>query len=161
MKASQLSLSTDYPAFPEFHDYETPLESLDARVLLILQQIRYALGQPIYPSPARGAWVRLTGDTASRHYAVGRLSDAGDIFPERGYLMQCWLVAQEMKDIGGLGIYADTHGPDGGLWPMLHFDLRPGRRVFWARDGDYFYLPQNRVDFWRVIKEIVRIEESI
>lgn len=159
MKASHLSLSDDYPAFPEFADYETPLECLDARVLTTLQQIRYVLGQPIYPSPVRGAWVRLTGPATSRHYAVGRLSDAGDIFPERGYIMQCWLAAQEMKQVGGLGLYTDTHGPDGGPWPMMHFDLRPGRRLFWVREnGNYHYLKQDSTAFWGGIQSLINMD---
>lgn len=159
MKASQLDLSNDFPHFPELIDYEIPLDLLDARVVVVLQQIRYSLDQPIYPSPLKRAWARTDKKSSnSQHYAVNRLSKAGDIFPERGYLMNCWLAAQQQKDIKGLGLYSDTNGPDGKNWPMLHYDLRnSGRRIFWVRENKKYYtLGADDFNFWRVINDLIK-----
>lgn len=105
------------------------LEHLDPALIGQLDELRQRLGRPIYPSPLAGAWARFDGSTTSRHYAVGRLSDAGDIFPA-GDVREAWLIAQDLP-FGGIGIYFDTlyqNRP----WPMLHLDLRPNR-VLWAR----------------------------
>lgn len=157
MKASHLKLSDDFQHFPELIDYDIPLELIDSRVITTLQAMRLALGQAIYPSPLKDAWARLDGSTTSQHYAVGRLSKAGDIFPERGYLMVCWLIAQQQRDVKGLGLYTDTNGLDGGPWPMLHFDLRnSGKRVFWVREsGTYYTLGSEDADFWRVVRALI------
>ena len=160
MKASHLTLNSDFPHFPELIDYDIPLELIDSRVITTLQQMRYALGHPIHPSPLRDAWARLDGKPTSQHYAVGRLSKAGDIFPARGRLMACWLVAQQITDVRGLGLYSDTNGPDGDPWPMMHFDLRNVKRVFWVREGgQYFTLNgvEDR-DFWRVVRQLIRLD---
>jgi hypothetical protein len=90
---------------------------------------------------------------------VGRLSDAGDIFPVRGGLLKCWLRAQEISEINGLGLYCDTKGPDGRAWPMMHFDLRPAPRMFWVRiDSVYFNWFRSPVSFWRTFKYIINTE---
>ncbi len=160
-KASYLIHTRDYPDFPEFLDYEIPLELMDARVILLLQAARSRLCRPVYPSPVRGGWARLNGSVTSRHYAVGRLSDAGDIFPERGSLMHCWLIFQQMEQVGGLGLYADTRGIDGGRWPMLHFDLRPVRqRVFWIKSGGNYHTMGQSAQFWPMLREIIKIDEG-
>lgn len=94
-----------------------------------LDELRERLGRPVYPSPLAGGWVRFDGSPTSRHYAIDRRSDAGDVFPE-GDIRDAWLIAQALP-FGGIGVYFDTyyqHRP----WPMLHLDLRP-ERVLWAR----------------------------
>jgi hypothetical protein len=140
-------------------DYDIPLELIDSRVISTMQAVRYVFGRPIYPSPLRRGWARLDGSKTSRHYAINRLSDAGDVFPDRGYLMHCWLVFQQMKQVGGLGFYLDTRGPDGDFWPMLHFDLRPGRRIFWARqNGTYMSLGANASEFWQAAGRAIDLD---
>jgi hypothetical protein len=158
MKASQLSLSRDYPFFPELIDYEIPLECIDSRVITTLQSVRYVLQQPIYPSPNIQGWVRLDPkQSTSRHYAGNRLSDAGDIFPEKGYCVECWIRMQQMKQVGGFGLYLDTRGIDGTYWPMLHFDLRPGTRIFWIRKNKkYLYMHYNSLKFWQLLSELIK-----
>jgi len=162
MKASNLILSKDFPHFPELIDYDIPLELLDARVVTTLQKIRYVFGRAMHPTPDKEGWARLDGSKTSQHYAVGRLSKAGDFFPERGYMMECWLVAQQIKDVMGIGLYLDTKGIDGAEWPMMHYDLRnSGKRVFWARDkGEYYTLGLDDEGFWQCINKLIEKDKE-
>ena len=159
MKASELD-PIRYPNFPEFARFGIPLDLVDAAVVLILQRLRELSEIPITPSPVHGGWARTTGSSESRHYAVGRLADAGDVFPARGRLLECWVRAQEMWRIGALGLYSDTNGPDGKPWCMMHFDLRKvSRRVFWVREeGVYYYLHRNPKRYWEAFANIQQRE---
>ena len=155
MPASELDLSKVCPDFPEFTRYGIPLELVSAELLVVLQRLRGLSGAPIIPSPDPRGWARLDGPATSRHYAVGRLSDAGDVFPARSWLREVWACAMDIREVGGLGVYACTRGPDGASWPMLHLDLRPRYgepRVLWARDvrGAYWYRSSSPREFWRV-----------
>lgn len=161
MKASWLGPQS-YQSFPEFAEYGIPLELVSASLLVTLQSVRDKTGIPITPSPLSDGWVRTSGSETSRHYAVNRLSDAGDIFPAKGRCLELWARLLETSNIGAIGLYADTNGPDGSPWPMIHFDLRDARqKVLWGRDGEYFYLPQDRVEFWRVVDKILKFEEGV
>jgi len=157
--ASSLDFKQNYPSFPEFARHGIPLNLVSAELILCLQQIRDKTGIPIYPSPLPSAWARTDGSQTSRHYAVNRLSDAGDVFPDRGRFLELYLHLQQVSDIGGIGIYADTNGPDGEPWPMIHFDLRPvNLRVFWARDGKYCSLAKDPAGYARVLAKIIEME---
>lgn len=161
MRASELHKS-EYKDFPEFEKYGIPLQYIDAALISLLQQIRTRTGIPIIPSPVREGWVRFDGSKTSRHYASNRLSDAGDIFPQRERVTELWLRMQAVKRIGAIGLYADTKGPDGKPWPMIHFDLRETKdKILWARDGNYYYLPQNREEFWRTLVKIIKMEGGV
>jgi len=158
MRASELSFKRDYPSFPEFAQYELPLHLVNAEVVSVLQRLRDMSGIPITPSPVPEGWARTSGSVGSRHYAVGRLSDAGDVFPARGRLLECWIRAQQIQEIGGLGLYIDTNGPDGLPWPMMHLDLRQtATRTFWIRTEKiaYHYLHSSPVTFWRMFKHTI------
>jgi hypothetical protein len=155
MKASELKQS-NYPNFPEFKKWGIDLSNVDAALILALQSIRTTYGIPITPSPLQDAWSRTTGSKTSRHYAVGRLSDAGDVFPEREKILDLWLQVQELDYIGGIGLYVDTKGPDGKPWPMMHIDLRPNR-LLWTSDvvykeRKYYYFKQDY--FWEIVGRI-------
>jgi len=161
MKASELDPQT-YHNFPEFAEYGIPLELVSASLLVTLQGIRDKTGIPITPSPVHDGWARTDGSKTSRHYAVGRLSDAGDVFAARGRGLDLWLRLIETSNIGAIGLYADTNGPDGSPWLMIHLDLRSARqKVLWVRDERYVYFHQDRVDFWRVVSEIIKFEEGV
>jgi hypothetical protein len=161
-KASELIREIDYPNFPEFARFQIPLDLIAAKLVCELQLLRKAAGIPITPSPVVAGWARTDGSTKSRHYAVGRLSDAGDIFPARGRVLDCWVTAQGREAWQGLGLYADTTGPDGRPWPMMHLDLRSGPRLFWVRENkkDYYYLHSDPKNFWRVVRRITEIEHG-
>lgn len=159
MNASQLQRDKHYPNFPEFERYNTPLHLLDCNLILTLQSLRERSQILIWPSPNPEGWARLVGNVKSRHYAVDRLSDAGDVFPKRGRAMELWVIAQQYERIGGLGLYSNTTGPDGYPWVMMHFDLRPSARTFWVREnGRYWYLHSEPREFWRGIDRIINIE---
>lgn len=160
MRASKLNHKQDYPSFPEFIENDINLNRVNAALIVTLQSLRDKTGIPIYPSPVPGAWARTDGSETSRHYAVGRLSDAGDIFPERGRYLELLFRVQQLPNIGGIGIYADTNGLDGHPWPMMHIDMRQyDLRVLWARDGDYHTLNSDPVGFARVLQKIIEMED--
>lgn len=115
------------------------LHRMQPALIVQLDALRERLGQPIHPSPLPDGWARTTGSTTSRHYAVNRLSDAGDVFPE-GDIRDAWLAACGIRAFGGIGVYFDTHFR-GRPWPMLHVDLRPGERIMWARIGGRYVYP--------------------
>lgn len=155
MKASELK-QNDYPNFPEFKKWGIDLSDVDAALITTLQSIRTTYGIPITPSPLQEAWSRKKGSIKSRHYAVGRLSDAGDIFPQRERVLDLWLQIQQWGQIGGIGLYVDTKGIDGNPWPMMHIDLRPNR-LLWTSDivyGErkYYYFKQDY--FWEIVGRI-------
>ena len=129
----------------EFPPGELPLA--DQRILSALDAYRGLLGRTIVPSPIKGALARPDASAkGSRHYAIGRQSDAVDCFPS-GNVVDAWRVAVMSGLFGGIGYYLDTM-----LGPMLHLDLRP-ERLWWARiKGEYYYPIQaglNRETFFR------------
>lgn len=125
----------DWSSIPNFSESEfdhVDLERLDESFVIELQNFRDLLSRRIYPSPVDGAFVRLDGSKTSRHYAVGRLSDAGDVFPEC-HIAEAFLCALRTR-FGGIGIYLDTTFK-GRAWPMLHLDLRPvEKQAVWIRE---------------------------
>jgi len=167
LSAASLSRKLDYPDFPEFAQYGIEMSFLSKSLIYTLQSIRSSSQIPIIPSPVEGGWYRHDGNEDSRHYVgpkecIVRLSDAGDVFAARGRVLECWLRFQESKSVRGLGVYSDTNGPDGKLWPMIHFDLRPSSsRLFWARENreDYHYLHSDPGNFFRVIGKIIEMEK--
>ena len=155
MDAASLNFEKDYPSFPEFARYGIDLSLTHADVVLTLQAIRTAGGFAVYPGPHQSNWGRSYGSETSRHYAIDRLSDAGDVFPARGHALDFWLIAQEFLKVGALGLYLDTRGIDGQPWVMVHFDLREyDRRVMWIRDGDYVYLHNDPKAFWARLSRV-------
>lgn len=114
----------------------TPM--LDARVVLAADDLRALLGVPLIVSHVDGAVVRTYGDSSSRHYAVGRLSDALDLFSPQASLDRVFELAASVPAIGGVGLYPHT-SPH----PLVHVDVRPrrfgGQLATWARDdaGQY------------------------
>jgi len=160
MKASELDPQV-YHSFPEFAQYNLPLELVNASLLITLQDIRDETGIPITPSPVHDGWARTDGSQASRHYAVGRLSDAGDVFAERGLGAKLFFKMIEVPNIGGLGIYVDTNGLDGNPQIMVHFDLRPHRsKTIWVRNHKYEYLNKNLNAFFDILKIAIDMEKG-
>ncbi|NCU32550.1 MAG: hypothetical protein EOM23_06380 [Candidatus Moranbacteria bacterium] len=156
MSAHELNSIRDYPSFPEFKNNGFDMSKIDKRLILKLQKKRNSTGIPIIPSPLREGWYRLSGSSASRHYAVNRASDAGDLFVKRGNIIDFWLECVKDNDIGGIGLYFDTTGPDGKPWIMMHIDLRPGKRAMWIRDeGKYYSINRDKKAFWNAFKKVI------
>ncbi len=162
MNAAELKQSIHYPNFPEFEQFGIDLSLTEADLILALQKVRNLSGIPITPSPLQGAWSRTSGSETSRHYAVNRKSDAGDVFPRRGRGTEVWLTAQQVPEINGFGLYLDKRGTDGKPWIMFHLDLRTRPRRFWVTDklGNYWTLLNNPVQFKRTLAEILTIDLS-
>jgi hypothetical protein len=120
---------------------EDPDKHADPDTIFCLQKIRETHGEPIYPSPAKGALARFDiSAEKSQHYAVNRKSTAIDIFPE-GYPIKFLTLLFSVPGINGIGLYRDTFGPDGTKWPMFHIDTRPTglnmfEPVFWIAIKD-------------------------
>ena len=113
----------------EFPD--NPDENASPKLIKTLDTWREQLAFRVDPSPVPGGLARFEGDRESRHYAVGRQSDAVDVFPSC-HIRYAWLSAVRSKLWGGIGVYFDTQF-EGRSQPMLHLDLRPGPTVFWYR----------------------------
>ncbi len=133
LPASQLLW--DKKTIPNFSRSEfshTDLTLLDGAFILELQSFREKLGHSVFPSPHPDAFARLTGSYTSRHSAVDRLANAGDVFPDC-HIAEAFLTALRTS-FGGIGIYLDTEYK-GIEWPMLHLDLRPmNEQAIWIRE---------------------------
>lgn len=114
------------------------LEHTNWKVLFMLQRFRNEWNQPVYPSTVKGSWARFDGSKTSRHYAIDRLSTAGDLFPS-GNVFEAWMLLQQLP-IGGLGIYFDTNRIAIQPGPMIHIDMREARLLWCRIGGEYFYL---------------------
>lgn len=141
---------------PHFSPSEFPdgaIHYMDPRYAARLAMYRAELGAPIVPSPLPAAWFRLDGSADSRHYALGRLSDAGDIFPLGCNIARAVMLAA--RHFGGVGVYLDTW-LNGRVRRMLHTDCRP-EQVLWARmDGEYIYAHREPERYFALLMEVSR-----
>lgn len=154
MKASDL-FKGEYSFFPELSKFD--LSKMDAEFILTLQHFRINYKIPMTPSPLERAWYREEPeDKYSRHYAVDRLSDAGDLFPKLKKAYTCWNHAIRCGLFNGIGLYLDTHFHNK-PWPMLHLDTRPGDKVIWFRDEGVYYPYEDRENFQRLVKKFVEM----
>jgi hypothetical protein len=128
-----------------------PDKYISPQIVHNLEQFRRWYGSPIHPSPVERGLARFKDrDEGSRHYAVGRLSDALDWFPE-GSVQQAWLLAISCGLFGAVGIYTNTKFR-GRKWTMFHTDNRPGGvghsrthpLLWWRNEDGYFYLQYDR-----------------
>lgn len=130
---------------PEIDEFsEDPDKYADPKLIYAIDAFRAISSSPIHPSPATGALARFE-ETAkySRHYAIGRKSDAIDIFCEEP-IQNAYLKAITCGLFGGVGVYFDTRYK-GKPWPMLHLDLRPLKNstiTLWYRDISGYSYPK-------------------
>lgn len=155
MPASDLDFSlVDYFSRGEFPS--DVLKHVEADLVLGLSEYRKRLGKQVQPSSVVAGWYRQGGRKGSRHYAIERLSDAGDVFPQCD-IRDALLVAMGCDWWGGIGVYLDTNGNDGTPQPMLHLDSRE-ERVIWMRyQGRYIYplrSESEREEFWKRLSEV-------
>ena len=140
------------------HAGDSVLAHMSPAVIEALVDLRDALpaDHVINPSPVWQAHVRYSG--TSRHSlelgGSARHSDATDVFLAWRHVWLAWALAQRIQDIGGIGLYLDTH-LDGKSRPMLHIDTRP-ERLLWVRytiqgEPRYVYLHREPATFFSVI----------
>ena len=144
----------------DFYPGEFPplaLENTEARVLTTLQRFRTVWGRSVHPSRHPDGWARFKGSKTSRHYAVGRLSDAADFFPA-GNVFSAWLLAQEF--FSGVGIYFDTRRNALQPGPMLHGDMRTDQLLWCRVEGVYYYLTdtQGQMAFLNAMSDYLKTE---
>jgi hypothetical protein len=147
----------EYSNFPEMEGRD--LHRVDAQFVLDLQWFRNRTGIPMLLSPVQGALSRTDdGAVNSRHFAVNRLCDAGDFFPDPSQFFECWFAAIHCERFGGIGIYADTR-LNGKPRPLLHLDTRPKTGmvpIMWARDKGIYH-GVGSVGFYRILEKIKKM----
>jgi hypothetical protein len=136
-----------------FSPDEFPPGALDHMAHYFIVQIvlfRSRLGAPIMPSPIPEGWFRATGSPSSRHYAVGRQSDAGDIFPLHCDIRRAVMLA--VRFFSGVGFYLDTRPT-----VMLHVDMREDQTL-WCRvpGGVYIYAHREPDKYFKYLSEAGR-----
>lgn len=150
----------NWDRLPNFSPDEFPpgeIEFVSPIFLYTLQRVRDIYDAPIHPSTALGSFARfdITAQD-SRHYAVDRMADAGDIFPD-GSIHRFFVLA--LQHFKGVGVYFDTHRK-GRHAVMFHVDQRQ-KPAFWFREqGEYFYPitdldPQRRQDLQGRFRELM------
>lgn len=146
MRATEL----DWSKIQRFKPQEWPVGTLpmmNANVIEALNKWRNMLppSHAMNPSPLFEAHVRLSGK--SRHSVEGaRLSDATDVFIKPEHLWDAWLAAQQVPEIGGIGLYLDTKPTT-----MMHIDCRPVR-LLWVRvKGVYTYYHNDPIGFFKAL----------
>lgn len=152
-RASRL-YPNEYKNFPELQDLD--LTDMDARFILKLQRFREFSKIPMVPSPIQEGWTRYDdASKTSQHYAVKRLSTAGDLFPVHRRSIDCFLSAISFPGINGIGIYTDTQ-LNGKPHIMIHLDIRdlsPMGKAIWVRANGRYYF-KDSMYFWRVLYNI-------
>lgn len=153
MKASQIK---NWPR--EFKASDWPTGTLDQMGMEVLTDLVFPLrklsGVPMWPSAFARAHVRDSGNSMHSTKGGTRLSMATDMHVRNHQLlMQVFAVAQNMPQIGGIGLYFDTNTP------MFHVDPRPDRLV-WLRykEGDktvMLYRENNAVKFYKKLGELL------
>lgn len=128
----------------------------ESKLIMSLDEFREYIDSPIHPSPVKGSLVRLDPESSySRHYAVGRLSDAVDVFCDADPAV-VWHKAVSCGLWGGIGIYFDTTFQNKEHF-MFHLDCRPrpiDGPIIWARySGRYTKPMQHTTD----LKQIMRL----
>ncbi len=124
----------DFQITPDFNlrEYASPDTEevkIDARLVTIIQLIRYRMGCEVtvnsgYRTPEYNH--KVGGAIASLHLK----GLAVDVTPEDKNLVKLFKIAAEFEEVRGLGIYK-SH---------VHIDLRTTERVFWVRlKGNYKY----------------------
>ena len=113
------------------------LKNMSADFMEQLFAFRKRLNAALIPSPLQEGWVRMDGSPGSQHYAVGRLSTAGDVFLAEGADAR-YAFTLACQFFNGVGIYYDTH-INGKPRIMLHLDTREVPTVWCRHQGEYLY----------------------
>ena len=136
------------------------LEQMDAHLFIdCIFPLRKKSGVPMSPSPILAAHIR-NDDSGSQHNTHNgeRLSTATDIqvsSVER--MIKLMNHAESIPEIGGIGIYFDTHKP------TIHIDSRKGRLVWLAYKENgkrvYLYRERDYLLFYKKLGELLKCSE--
>lgn len=116
------------------------LKLLDRGLLELADHVRISLKSVMIPSPAKGAFARTTGSKRSKHYAVGRLSTAGDFFIPSLSVEEIFVKMSMMEGLDGVGIgFYTNKSLYGNNVPMIHLDIRESKLIWFEdKSGRYF-----------------------
>jgi hypothetical protein len=140
------------------------IEKVSFDLVVTLDKFRELLGHPVYISPAEGA-VYAPG-TGHAKNSVHYLGLAADIFPKSS-LLQAFIIANQIPEIGGIGVYPYWKWEAKKLYGGLHLDIRKydKRRSLWWRDkkGNYrgFFTEEDTKDFFDAMYELNEIFRSL
>ena len=135
-------------------EFNVDFNLVNPKLIYTLDTFRELYGKRIYPSPVDGAIARTYGSRSSRHYAIGRKSDAIDLFME-GDIREMFILPLLSKLWGGVGIYFDTFYKDR-PWPMVHLDLRSGNlTTYWYRKKGEYYYPKSDFNARKDLFELI------
>jgi len=117
------------------------LPFLNADVIWAIARLRRLCGQPMTPSPARGAIARTWSEHSQHYISEERpLSTAIDLMVLEGSLETVYNYAKDMGEIGGFGAYPQWKPHHG-----IHIDIRPwvnGHQATWmavkGKDGQVY-----------------------
>jgi hypothetical protein len=128
----------------EFREWS---DDMSARLITMLDVLRFKLGSPIAVSASEYALGRELGGGKMSEHNVDEWGEvlAVDCFISGVYnRAQVEAVVYEAKGIGftGIGVYSDTHNNEGKEQVMFHLGVRPtemmGSPATWGRvDHDY------------------------
>lgn len=125
---------------------------LKPSVLNALFKVRKLYGKAMRPSPLERAHIREEAGT-SRHQAPAH--DATDLFLLTGDVAGFLKAAQQVPEVGGIGIYLNRN-LDGRVLPLVHLDTRPGPRLLWIqanRGEPYIYESNNPALYYKILSD--------
>ena len=145
---------------------EWPVKALafmSGDVIEMAKEIRNLCDTAMVPSPDPEAHVRFTGGSSLHCVGVdgGLKSQATDLFIlDNSASARVWLLAQSVTELGGFGMYFDTHLA-GEKQTMIHIDTRTERLLWICPDEPkrrYIYYNNNPIYFLNVlVKELGKI----
>ena len=112
------------------------IEFMSDEIIEMAQEVREVTGVPMIPSPDSEAHVRFSDGNSLHCIGLigGGKSQATDLFLiNNSDAATFWMKAQSVADLGGFGIYFDTH-LSGQKRVLAHLDTRPGRLLWLCPD---------------------------
>jgi len=123
-------------------------------LVVALDRFRHELNVPVHISPIPGAVYAENAGHAenSWHYCIPHRNEwamAADVFPE-GDLYKAWLLAVELVEFKGIGLYPFASWAGRPYQGMLHLDIRYPciKKSLWWKDasGQYRYFHDGLMD---------------
>jgi len=135
---------------------EISIEFMSDEVIELAQEVREVTGVPMVPSPISEAHVRFSNDRSLHCIGLvgGAQSRATDLYLINNLdAALFWMKAQSVSELGGFGIYFDTH-LSSQKRVMAHLDTRAGRLLWLCPDEParrYVYYDNDPVLFLNLL----------